>query len=295
MRRFFRTFFVLAVAIFCAWRALPAGAIGVSPLKHYATVEPGDDTTVMVSVLNTETSTRKFSAAVIGITQNVQGAPSFGAGTDEAEKWTTFEPRSFSLAPGKTQIVRVTVRVPAGTTPGSHLIALAAKEQVGENGQVGVTAQAAVPIWVDVAGEVFERTFIEEWRASKTFIVRPQDVQFHLRFKNVGTVATPVAGTVTMVNPRGETLQDISLTLGSSLFHQSTRELAPVIAVPKSLWGAPGRYGFTIAITYGNSQSVVLEQAALWYVPWPIIVSFVGVIIVFAVLIAFLLRRARRR
>lgn len=73
-------------------------------------------------------------------------------GQRPGEKWFNFEPASFSLAPGKVQVVKVTLTLPAKITPGKYFAYLEARPvQKSVVGQTSVGVAAATQLWFTVA------------------------------------------------------------------------------------------------------------------------------------------------
>src|SRR5207302_5766201 len=52
-----------------------------------------------------------------------------GTHTDSASKWVVFSPATFSIASGQSQLVRVTLRVPRETAPGTYRTAIFVQER----------------------------------------------------------------------------------------------------------------------------------------------------------------------
>src|ERR1700712_4858873 len=70
-----------------------------------------------------------------------------------ASQWVTVKPALFTMAPGETQVVTTTVKVPAKPEPGDHQVALVFLVPAGKSsGNIKINRGIAAPVFITVPG-----------------------------------------------------------------------------------------------------------------------------------------------
>jgi hypothetical protein len=107
--------------------------------------------------LDIEVGKRDFTGAADGTLVFQEAA------THSASEWVTYEPASFALPAGATQIVTVTVTVPPSPEPGDHQVSLVFVSPAGEaDGNVTINRGIATPLYVTVPGAIDDSASIED-------------------------------------------------------------------------------------------------------------------------------------
>jgi hypothetical protein len=162
--------------------------------------------------------------------------------------WITLGARSVTLAPGKSEIVPVTVHVPAGTAPGDHLGGIVAENEAltsssGKGAlQIKIRHLTIAAMLVQVPGKAPARMQIGGVIAGGQHGY--QYVYVHL--KNAGAVATKPTGRLLISDASGKDVASRALTLDT--FLPGTTIDYPVLLPAQAL--SPGNYKAKIALTY---------------------------------------------
>lgn len=240
-----------------------AEAVSITPLRYHLTIDPGKEQVVWVKVTNTNAIATTFKVRAGGAKQDEAGHPIFGNGLDEAEGWISPRETKILLRSGEEKKVYFTVAVPAGTAPGTHTSALVV-EEISKN---TLSGQVATLLLIDVAGIVEEAATIEQWQLPSV-ILKP-NLTADLLFKNNGTVAVPISGTLTISSVFGKKIASREIALGSTVLPGTKRashfsEQVPLVAGP---------YKVALRVHYGLSNTVIQQEKTLWYIPLWLLVT----------------------
>ena len=154
----------VAVALFAVSPVLAKIGVGVATGKIVVDeiLRPG---TVYhlppLNVVNTGDETSTYGVDVAYNEHQVEGKPPAG--------WFTFTPKSFSLTPGGTQTVTITLTVPVKSVPGKYFAYLEAfPEKKTSAGESSVGIAAATKLYFQTApGNLFEGVYyraLSLWR-----------------------------------------------------------------------------------------------------------------------------------
>ncbi len=263
-----------------------AQAFSIKPIKYRVVVDPGLEQIISVDISNTGADTRRYTIRMTGVTQDTEGRPIFKEGSSRAENWLYPEKKEITIAARETQSLFITVRPDKNAEPGTQYAAVLVQENTAVRGNIGVLAETALLVQVDVAGEVREAVSIEKWEAIKNIQATPAwDSQFSI--KNNGTISVPVSGEVVVTNWRGREIARVPIQVGSDLLPATRREKLVSTALLKA-W--PGPYRLDAVVRFGASQAVAKASSTVWYIPtWSISV------VLTLVLVALIYRGLRRR
>lgn len=123
------------------------------------------------------------------------------------EEWIEFEPQSFTLEPGKTQVVQIKIRLPIDTVPGDYFAYLEAHPtKKAQDGQTSIAIAAAAKLYFTIApANIFQGIYYKIasfwveytpwtnivagilllWSLGRVF-VRNFDLQFSIKGKDEG-------------------------------------------------------------------------------------------------------------
>lgn len=169
--------------------------------------------------------------------------------------WIKLGKGTIELAPGQSQVVPFTVRVPSGADAGQHLGGIVAQRstQVAANQaapggkkkngfKVKIQALSVLAVQVNVPGPERSRMALSG--------IKPGDQPGHqsllLGIGNTGNVLVKGTGSLKVVNHSGRRVQSQSFNLDT--FVPETKIDFPVYIQGKAL--APGRYRGTVTINY---------------------------------------------
>lgn len=263
-----------------------AQAFSIKPVKYRVVVDPGREQIISVSITNTNADSRRYTIRVTGVTQDAEGRPIFKEGSSKAENWLYPEIKETTIAAQEVKTLFITVRPDKNAEPGTQYAAVLIQENTAVRGNIGVLAETALLVQVDVAGEVREAVSIEKWEALKSIQAIPA-WESHFSIKNNGTISVPVSGEVVVTNWRGREIARVPLQVGSDLLPATRREKLVSTALLKA-W--PGPYRLDAVVRFGASQAITRASSTVWYVPtWSISVALT------LVLVALIHRGLRRR
>ena len=224
--------------------------------RSYFVAVAGPGTTFQNSVRVSNMGTRAGTAllyAVDATTGQTSGAVYLGRGMPRhgVGAWITLGASSVTLAPGQSQIVPITVHVPAGARPGDHLGGIVAENaaltQATGHGalQIKIRHLTIAAVEVQVPGDAATLVDLTGVRAGGEHGY--QYVYLHL--KNLGALTTKPTGRVLISSADGQTVATRSLKLDT--FLPGTASDYPLLLPKEAL--SPGKYRATIDLTYAAS------------------------------------------
>lgn len=243
----------------------------VSPLRTELRILPGTVQSGNVTIYNNtvQNMTVKMSAEGFGVT-DVQYDYSFDPGSALVQ-WVHFTPSSFTLMPGKSQVVGYTISVPIGTEPRGHYISIFASTTVIGNSGVTSEERVASLLYITVSGKVTMRGHL---LSLDTPWLTGGSANWSATVQNTGTTHFRTAYNLTVETVWGS---PIALTSKNTLILPSSVRLVedsiPQIRLPGiyklvfdlSMGDAPTAY-VTHYILYMPIYGFIVIAAVLFYV-----------------------------
>lgn len=170
---------------------------------------------------------------------------------EDVGAWMTLGARELTLKPGESQVVPLTVTIPADPRPGQHLGGIVAENATIAEGQssglqVNVKSLTIIAMQITLPGPTIEHVTASGVTSGGT----DGHQQLLLGLRNDGTVMLKPTGTLHVKDARGQQIQTLAFTMDT--FIPQTSIDYPV-AVEKQALDA-GDYEATITLTYGNGQ-----------------------------------------
>jgi hypothetical protein len=115
------------------WAQMPS--IGINPMRMEIEVKAGAEKTVAFDVTAGASNSPERGRLLLSLTDwNIQedGTVSFlplGSSDRSASPWVLFSPSALTMEPGRSQLVRLTVTVPADAAPGAYRTAVFLQER----------------------------------------------------------------------------------------------------------------------------------------------------------------------
>lgn len=165
--------------------------------------------------------------------------------------WMMLGARELTLKPGESQIVPLTLTIPADPRPGQHLGGIVAENAALKQGQnsglqVNIRSLSIIAVRVDLPGPVVEKVAVTG--------VTPGGAdgrqQLLLGLRNEGTVLLKPTGTLRVNDAKGRQVQDLAFTMDT--FVPQTAIDYPVVVENRAL--DAGDYEATVDLAYGNGQ-----------------------------------------
>ena len=275
--------------------------VRVQPTLLEERVEAGQVFSSVLYITNTGSKAETFFLSVKNISRILpDGTPEFVQEVQEASgleisSWVTLERQSATIAPGKTENIPFSIKVPANASPGGHFGGIVVVTQPTDSGNnVSVVAYgASMIIALRVAGEATEDATIREFRTDKMIYGTPK-VTFIARVQNNGT---------TLIRPRGpiEVVDMWGKKVGTIIMNEEAAGILPNAEREfQATWKGEGlvfgRYAVVMSLSYGDDKkSTITEYTSFWVWPTKIIVPVsLGIIGAF-LLLGFLVRMHVRR
>lgn len=127
---------LLVAASASAQPAPGPGEIALAPSRFELPMRPGSSQTVVVNVISSTTSTNakpiRLLASLGDWMMNDEGEmvfPKAGKVSNSAVPWMIYTPVEFTVQPGQTQSIRVTIDVPEDAAPGDHTAVMFVEER----------------------------------------------------------------------------------------------------------------------------------------------------------------------
>lgn len=201
MRRTTVFFILLFLAFPCS-----AYALTVEPSFFDLTVSPGGERLGQLTITNSQNTAKVIRFEIADLTYTSNGLPQFtlpGNAPGSPVSWIAEEKTRHNLAANGVLTLPFRIRVPAGAAPGGHYGAILVSEEAdviaGNLTDIGVVSKLAVPIYLDVAGDVKREFEVSEFAAGSRFS-GSLPITFSLSIKNTGTVHLQPHGVVTITH-----------------------------------------------------------------------------------------------
>jgi len=256
-------------------------SITISPFNFELTAEGGDVITNELRVINTSNSTFSVRMEVedftaVGDLGEVRVEPAETT-SYSLKQWVSFDPASFSVAPGEKQFVRFSISVPDNAEPGGHYGSLLAAI-TGATGEItgsGVATKVGALVLLSVSGEVREALLVEEFDAPDFQEKGP--VPFTIRLANSGTVHVRPVGFVQIANLFGRKVEDVIFPQKNVI--PGAKRFLEFAWSPKGF--TAGRYTASLVGNYGQTNTPVSAVTVFWVVPWKqlMVFGFAGLLV----------------
>ncbi|HEV8178302.1 MAG TPA: DUF916 domain-containing protein [Gemmatimonadales bacterium] len=244
--------------------APPANAAGVTfALKPISagkagyfvfTAKPGTTIRSEVRVLNVGTKAGRASLYAVDATTGQTSGAVYRSRQEprrDAGAWISFAQPTVSLAPGQSQIVPFSVRIPSQGSPGQHLGGIVAQpstftsstsvKKAKHSFRVNIRALSVIAVQVNLPGPQVVRMSLTGIRAG----VQPGHQTLLLGMRSRGNILVKCRGSLLVVNQSGRGVQGRQFNLDTFVPH--TRIDYPVYVRGKVL--QPGSYSGTVTLT----------------------------------------------
>lgn len=288
---FYICFAAVGLAIFVYPHTVQA--LGVSPLRHTVTIEPGDTRIVPIFVTSE-------SGAIVDVVPDVdafavdpeKGTPIFGI-ADDALAWVSAHESRVQVGPNNVGQINFFVTVPEGTPPGAHYLALFAKQEASD-GAVGIGTRVGALLFLHVAGEVTERVEVQEARIGKSWY-RKNPVAFTMHFKNTGNIHVVPQGTLVVQNWRGTVLWEEEINPQLDKILAGGEWIRSVDDIELPFFGI-GKVRALLTLSYGATNKTHTVDMEFYYVPtWAYVLCTFGIIVGWIAFVETRRNKKRRR
>lgn len=289
------TFYLILDTNCYAQSALGLTAI---PPRLEVTVMPGETVTKEIKVRNESKYNRSItSLAKDFIVTDDKGTPIQIEGIDESgnrwasSSWIQISPSSYTLKPGETKSLMVTIIAPDNPTAGGHyaMILHTPKNEISlsETGSAIETFVGSL-IYITVPGDITEKAQIKLFSAPKFLEYGPVD--FKTIITNFSDIHIAPIGNINIKNWFGGKTASLPLT-NTNIFPMTSREFQNTLD-KKWLFG---RYKATIEAGYGTTGQALTAALIFWVIPWRLLILILAAVIIVVLLIKLLSQKGNKR
>ena len=273
----------------------PARSITIVPPLVDSKLNPGDKREGTLKLVNNSSTELTFNASVKDfVVDDTLGTPTIlpeGVLSNKysAASWIAVTPDTFTLLPGKTQILNYYIQIPGDARPGGHYAAIvyAPQELLGVSGTgAGVEAHLGTLFYATVNGNIVENASVKEFKPDHSF----------QEYGPVGLTSLIINYSDTHIRPQGMVV--VKNLLGQIVYSQALEEhniFPEAVREFKTSVGRKlmfGRYTAELRATYGQNNNLTLFAVTSFIVfPWKITAIIILALVAFALLFLFLKRK----
>lgn len=250
-----------------------ARAMSISPVRYLATMKPGKQAAVIVTIKNDKAETVNYNLLVLGAEQNNEGHPIFQSGISAAESWIKPENEFVSIGGGKEKTVNFLINIPGEAYPGFYYLGLAAQERNLNVGQIGLTSRLVTLLSLQVAGEAQEILRINNWEKQPNSGIWA----FSAILENKGNVDLPLRGEIVVRNWLKKEAGRQIVYLGNNLLPNTARNLSLNFNQEKLPWSP--WYWAGLEANYGRAGAKTAAAILILDLPARILV-FAGILVI---------------
>lgn len=271
-----------AGAVFAQSASASLGS-SVAPPVYDLMAKPGETFSKIMNVRNDSSGSQSFRMVVQGISSSneVGGLNFLPVSSADLSGWMSVSPEDFTLAPGQSKDVTVTVKVPASAAPGGHYATVFAQSGGPQTGGAQISSMVGSAFLVRVSGRVVESADVVEFSTAQARVIPGQPIEFTVRAKNTGNTHIRPQGTIEVfngdikvdeiaVNPEGLTV----LPGAVRKFEVQSNKTLPA-----------GRYRAQMTMVYGAGQSISVPAVSFMVVGEMSIATVVAIVLAIFVLI----------
>jgi hypothetical protein len=285
---------------------VPGSGLSISPLHNQLTLDPGQSTTIKVSVKNITRNDVVAKAYVNDFrSDNNTGNPVII--TDPNKQLQTsikkfVHPADIPLAVGEKKEITVPVTIPAGATPGAYYgiiryRAIPVGSQAPKEGEVSLSASVGTIVLIQVKGDLKERAQLSALKiynndkSGTIFFKKPNKAGVEIA--NLGNSFLQPFGKVTVSDMSGKEVYSYEVNN-----NQPRANVLPgskrIFIDPIKNINKPGRYTVNASIAIGNGSDVLVSQKTIWYLTGGFLVAILAILAILIALTLFAYRQYRK-
>jgi hypothetical protein len=251
-------------------------------------VEPGGVSTKEIKVRNESKELKTIDVYYRDFVVNDnKGTPTFLDDIDNnnnrwaASSWLQASESHFSLKPGETKSLWLTIMPPVNALPGGHYAGVF--YQPNSNGTLnstGVSIQMDVGtlVYITIPGEITQKASIQSFSAPKFSEFGPID--FKTTIKNSSDIHIKPKGAITVNNWFNKEIGKLQIT-ETNIFPNITRDFSNIL---DKRW-LFGRYKANFQAYYGTVNEPISATLFFWVIPWRLIILIASAIAIIVTLI----------
>jgi hypothetical protein len=280
-------------------------ALEIAPPVTNLTADAGDVKTININLRDISSNALVVTGEVNDFTAaGEDGTPKLTLDANETSPYSiktwidTLQ--QLTLQPREVKTLPVTVRVPKNAAPGGYYGVIrftATAPGVTGNG-VSLSASLGALIFIRVSGDAKESVNFAEFyttdkSGNKNWLFESQPVTFVARIQNAGNVHEQPTGQITVKDMFGNAVASVNMNLERrNVLPSSIRKFEA--DMDKTNVGNRFLFGYytaNIVMTYGANNQTVTSTVGFWIIPWRLVLTVLGALIVVVIVIRFLVKR----
>lgn len=267
----------------------------ISPVRSDISIAPGKSDVVTMKVANMTKAPMTIRAIENDfVAGDERGTPALildadkFAPTHSLKRYMVPVPNT-TIAPGVTQEIKVTIKVPADAKPGGYYGAVRFSPVSADGStSVNLNASAASLVLMTVPGPVEEKVNLTSFNVKQgskidTIFQSANDLQVSFRMENKGSIQEGPFGNISV-------WQGDKVVYSYDFNSTQPREMvlpdsARVWDVPLKNIGSFGNYTIKATLSYGQKNQTIEVKKSFWVIPIFVIVVSVGSILLFVAII----------
>jgi hypothetical protein len=256
----------------------------ITPVRQELTLGPGQNDSYTIEVTNVTTAPTTVTAIVNDFeSDNESGQPRLIVNTDRQSPFSIKPfldlPGNFTLEPGESRLVTMSVRIPDEAMPGGYFGAIrfeaGAASPADDGTAVALSASVASLLLVSVPGEADETMSLEfiearqDGQAGRFLETAPDTVA--IKLNNEGNTILKPIGRVSVKNMFDNEVYSYELNGGQvrgNVLPQSSRVFEDAV----ENIGFIGRYTVEANLSYGEGGgNIITASTTFWVIPWKIL------------------------
>lgn len=280
-------------------------ALEIAPPVVNLTADPGEVKNVNINLRDISSSSLVVTGEVNDFTASGEdGTPKVLLEEGEPNPYSIkswIDPlQQLTLEPRQVKSLPVTIRVPKDAAPGGYygVIRFTANAPGVTGNGVSLSASLGALIFIRVNGNAKESVSFEEFYTTskdgaRTGLFESQPVTFAARIKNDGNVHEQPTGQIAVKDLFGNAVTNVNMNLElRNILPGSIRKFEA--SMDKTNIGDRFLFGYytaKITLTYGSDNQTTTADLSFWVIPWRLVLTVLGVVIVLVFVIRFFVKR----
>lgn len=253
--------------------------ITITPPTAAVRLDPGKTTEGQMKIINDSPNPITFTVSVQDyIVVDTVGTPNILPPNTlnnkySAASWIGVSPSSFTVLPGKRQVINYYVQIPSYAKPGGHYAAAVFTPKSEGGGGTGavVTGQIGTLFYVTVNGDVTENASVTKFFTDKFHEYGP--IKILTQIKNMGDLHITPKGTLTV---SGLFLNKSVELPTHNIFPETARDFENSVGSKLMI----GRYKAVLLASYGVANNLPLSATVyFWVFPWRLFIIIILLVI----------------
>ena len=248
--------------------AQTTSTIAVSPAIFDVAAQPGEQTSITLTIRNENDTPLPVSIAIQSFVSNETGDFYINPAYD-AKQWLKLESDSYVLASNEVKKIPVTVSVPYDVSPGGHYAQISVRGLSFEadpslSGESLVIPEVNASVFITVAGDIYESFRIQKQNLVP-FQATPQStITSVFSVKNDSNVHNLITPKI-IISENNNVISEYIL-LPRVILPDSVVQLSHTWDIPDEY----GRYNVLVGFLYGNDQQQVTSKKEIVHVTPPL-------------------------